>query len=87
MSLNDIRNSLCFKDSLSLEGTRICLFSGYLVADYRVVNGSRVMVTLYNGIGRPRTNVLYPFVHDAVDRIVLHVDFLIRAGRLCDLAH
>lgn len=87
MTLNDIRNSLNFKDSLSLEGARIFLFSGYLVAEYRVVNGSRVMVPLYNGIGRPRTNVLYPFVHDAVDRIVSHVDFLIRAGRMCDLAH
>lgn len=87
MTLDAIRNSLSFKYSDSNPECRICLFKGCLVADYRVVNGCRVMVTLYNGIGRPRTNVLYPFVHDAVDRIVSHVDFLIRAGRMCDLAH
>lgn len=87
MTLDAIRNSLSYRDSISLEGTREILFLGYLVADYRVVNGCRVMVTLYNGIGRPRTNVLYPFVHDAVDRIVSHVDFLMRSSRLSDLAH
>ena len=87
MTLDAIRNSLRFKYSVSNPDYRICLFWGYCVAVYRVVGGGRVMVTLYNGIGRPRTNVLYPFVHDAVDRIVSHVDFLIRAGRMDDLAH